>query len=43
MFVAGIDVHTTDSVIAIVSNSGLLLHKPARIPNSKMVAQKTPR
>jgi len=34
MFVAGIDGHSTYSVIAIVSNSGELVHKPARIPNA---------
>ena len=34
MFVAGIDGHATYSVIAIVSNSGELVHKPARIPNA---------
>ena len=31
MFVAGIDAHATYSVIAIVSNTGRLVHGPARI------------
>ncbi len=35
MFVAGIDSHTTYSVIAIVSNSGELVHKPVRVPNTE--------
>jgi len=35
MFVAGIDAHTTYSVIAVVSNAGELVHRPARIPNSQ--------
>jgi hypothetical protein len=34
MFVAGIDVHATCSVIAIVSNSGRLVHKLFGIPNT---------
>ncbi len=35
MFVAGIDAHATYSVIAIVSNTGELVHKPVRIKNSE--------
>ncbi len=35
MFVAGIDAHTTYSVVAVVSNAGKLVHKPVRIPNSE--------
>lgn len=35
MFVAGIDTHATYSVIAIVSNTGELVHKPVRIKNSE--------
>ena len=35
MFVAGIDAHATYSVIAIVSNTGELVHKPVRINNSE--------
>jgi transposase len=35
MFVAGIDAHTTYSVIAVVSNAGELVHKPSRIPNDE--------
>ena len=34
MFVAGIDAHATYSVIAIVSKTGELVHKPVRIKNS---------
>ncbi len=36
MFVAGIDAHSTYSVIAIVSNTGELVHKPVRIKNSEV-------
>ena len=35
MFVAGIDAHTTYSVVAVVSNTGNLVHQPTRIPNSE--------
>ncbi len=35
MFVAGIDAHGTYSVIAIVSNTGQLVHGPARINNKE--------
>ncbi len=35
MFVAGIDAHATYSVIAIVSNTGQLVHGPARIKNKE--------
>ena len=35
MFVAGIDAHATYSVIAIVSNTGELVHKPVRIKNNE--------
>ena len=35
MFVAGIDAHTTYSVIVVVSNAGELVCKPTRIPNSE--------
>jgi len=35
MFVAGIDAHATYSVIAIVSNTGEVVHKPVRIKNSE--------
>ena len=34
MFVAGIDAHATYSVIAIVSNTGELVHKPVRVSNA---------
>ena len=34
MFVAGIDAHATYSVIAIVSNTGQLVHEPVRIDNT---------
>ena len=34
MFVAGIDAHATYSVIAIVSNTGELVHGPIRIKNA---------
>jgi transposase len=34
MFVAGIDAHSTYSVIAIVSNAGQLVHGPVRIKNA---------
>lgn len=34
MFVAGIDVHATYSVIALVSNSGKLVHQPVRISHT---------
>ena len=35
MFVAGIDAHATYSVIAIVSNTGQLMHGPVRIKNTE--------
>ena len=35
MFVAGIDAHATYSVIAIVSNTGQLVHGPVRIKNTE--------
>ena len=35
MFVAGIDAHATYSVIAIVSNTGQLVHGPVRIHNKE--------
>ena len=35
MFVAGIDAHATYSVIAIVSNTGQLVHGPVRIKNKE--------
>ncbi len=35
MFVAGIDAHATDSVIAIVSNTGQLVAGPIRIKNTQ--------
>jgi len=35
MFVAGIDAHTTYSVVAVVSNTGDLVHQPTRIPNAE--------
>lgn len=35
MFVAGIDAHTTYSVVAVVSNAGEIVHKPVRVPNSE--------
>jgi len=35
MFVAGIDAHTTYSVIAIVNNAGNLVHRPERIANAQ--------
>ena len=35
MFVAGIDAHTPDSVVAVVSNTGDLAHQPRRIPNAE--------
>ena len=35
MFVAGIDAHATYSVIAIVSNTGQLVHGPVRINNTE--------
>ena len=35
MFVAGIDAHTTYSVVAVVSNTGDLVHRPTRIPNAE--------
>jgi len=35
MFVAGIDSHTTYSVIAVVNNAGDLVHGPTRVPNAE--------
>jgi len=35
MFVAGIDAHTTYSVVVVVSNTGDLVHQPTRIPNAE--------
>ena len=35
MFVAGIDAHATYSVIAIVSNTGQLVHGSVRIKNTE--------
>ena len=35
MFVAGIDAHATYSVIAIVSNTGQLVHGPVRIKSTE--------